>query len=150
MGSAWERYILLFMRIYLGAFNFVSGVNYFVLFWPQPKVENSMAGADYVQASMDVGLFTFAKILEAICGFMLLTNIAVPLALVFLLPVTATIFVMNGFISPLPHIKASGIRNMIFHVVLLISYAGTFYPMLKLRAVPSPVWRRFKIMKDFF
>jgi uncharacterized membrane protein YphA (DoxX/SURF4 family) len=149
MGSPWERYLLLWMRVYLGAFNFVSGVNYFVLYWPQPKVEGSDAGAAYVQASMDLHLFALAKVIEAVCGLMLLSNVAVPLALLLLMPVTVTIFIMNGFYSPLPHIKASGTRNMLFHVILLISYAGQFLPILKLRPTPSALWRKSSVLKDF-
>jgi hypothetical protein len=149
MGSVWERYILVFIRMYLGAFNLASGLNYFILFWPQPKVEDSSVGASYVQAAMNVNLFTLAKVLEATSGFLLVTNTAVPFALILLLPVTVTIFILNAFYSPLPHIEASGTRNMLFHAVLMVSYAGSYLPLLKLRAVPSPFWRRPSALKDF-
>ncbi len=149
MGPTWERYILVFIRFYLGGFNLVSGLNYFILFWPQPKVTDSSAGAMYVQAATDVHLFTLAKVLEATSGFLLLTNIAVPFALILLLPVTVTIFVLNAFYSPLPHIEASGTRNMLFHAALMISYAGSYLPLLKLRAVPAPFWRRPSVLKDY-
>lgn len=149
MGSVWERYILVFMRMFLGAFNLASGLNYFILWWPQPKIQDSSAGAMYVQAATDVNLFALAKVLESIGGFLLVTNTAVPFALLLLLPVTVTIFILNAFYSPLPHIEASGTRNMIFHAVLMISYAGSYMPLLRLRAAPSPFWRRPSVLKDY-
>lgn len=148
MGSVWERYGLLWVRIYLGAFNFFSGLNYFIHIWPQPQAADSVTGR-YVEASMEAGLFTMAKVIELVTGFLLLTNIAVPFALVMLMPVTVTIFIMNTFQSYLPHVKASGIRNFLFHIILLGAYAGHYYPMLKLRSEPSPFWRKPSALKDF-
>ncbi len=140
MWRAIEKYGVIFCRCYLGGFNLVSGLNYFILFWPQPKIADT-AGNAFVLAAMDLNLFTFAKVIEMIGGACLLFNRFVPLGLVLLMPVTVNIFLVNVPWSPFPHIQASVARNLIMHVILLAAYANYFYPMLKFRAAPQPVWR---------
>jgi hypothetical protein len=135
-----ERYLVLFARTYLGAFNFAAGLNYFVLVWPQPVVGEPVAAA-YVESTMQLGLFQIAKVLETVGGFCLLTNFLAPLGLVLLFPVTATIFVVNTLYSDLAHVQMIGARNMLLHLFLFAAYAQYFYPLLKLRAAVSPVWR---------
>lgn len=149
MARAIEKYLIIFCRFYLGGFNLVSGLNYFLLFWPQPTVRDSV-GNEYVIASMDLGLFTFAKVLEIIGGLSLVTNRFVPLGLVVLMPVTVNIFLINAFWSPLPHVVVSVTRNMVMHCILLAAYANYYYPMLKFRSAPQPVWRDpSRIWKSF-
>lgn len=140
MWRAIEKYGVIFCRYYLGGFNLVSGLNYFILFWPQPKIADT-AGNAFVLAAMDLKLFTFAKVVEAFCGACLIFNRFVPLSLVLLMPVTANIFLVNVPWSPFPHIQASVMRNLLMHLVLLAAYANYFYPMLKFRSAPQPLWR---------
>lgn len=141
MRQILERYSLTFIRVYLGAFNFASGANHYIQWRPRPTAADPFTQG-YVDAATASGLFDAAKILELIAGAMLIFNVAPAAALVLLMPVTATIFGLNVFSSPLPHIKASGARNMLFHLILLGAYAGYYYPMMKLRAKPSPFWRK--------
>jgi len=146
---AFGKYLVTFCRFYLGGFNLVSGLNYFLLFWPQPRITES-TGNDYVIISMELGLFQFAKILEIVGGATLVFNRFVPLGLVVLMPVTVNIFLINAPWSPLPHIVASTTRNMIMHMILLAAYANYFYPLLKFRSAPQPVWRDpSRIWKSF-
>jgi len=140
MWRAIEKYGVIFCRYYLGGFNLVSGLNYFILFWPQPKIAD-VAGNDYVLAAMDLKLFTVAKILEIIGGACLVFNRFVPLGLVLLMPVTVNIFLVNVPWSPFPHIQLSVARNLLMHCILLGAFANYYYPMLKFRAAPQPVWR---------
>jgi len=135
-----ERYVVVFCRTYLGAFNFAAGLNFFVLVWPQPEVGEPVAAA-YVQSTMTLGLFQLAKVLETVGGFCLLTNIFAPLGLVLLFPITVTIFVMNTLYSDLGHVQMIGAKNLILHLILFAAYAPYFYSLLKARAEIQPVWR---------
>ncbi len=140
MWRAVEKYGVVFCRFYLGGFNLVSGLNYFILFWPQPKIAEA-AGNEFVLAAMDLKLFTFAKILEITGGACLVFNRFVPLGLVLLMPVTVMIFLVNVPWSPMPHVQLSVTRNLVMHVILLAAYANYLYPLLKFRSAPQPVWR---------
>jgi putative oxidoreductase len=135
-----ERYLLTFMRVYLGVFNVVSGSNYFLRFWPQP-VPHDPTGAAYMAVTLHLGLFQLAKVIELVGGLCLTFDIYVPFALVLLAPVTATVLVMDTFSSDLAHVRASGARNFIFHAVLFAAYARYYFPLLKLRAEWRPLWR---------
>ena len=129
-----------FCRFYLGGFNLVSGLNYFLLFWPQPQVRDA-TGNEFVVAAMDLNLFTYAKIFEIIGGACLVLNRFVPLGLVLLMPVTAMIFMVNVPWSPLPHVQVSVTRNMAMNLILLAAYANYFLPLLRFRNAPDPIWR---------
>lgn len=135
-----EKYGVVFCRYYLGGFNLVSGLNYFVLFWPQPRPAEG-TGNEFIIASMDLNLFTYAKVIELLTGACLVLNRFVPLALVLLMPVTVNIFLVTAPWTPFPHIQLSVTRNLVMHVILLAAYANYYYPFLKFRAAPQPVWR---------
>ncbi|MDB5682847.1 MAG: DoxX family protein [Sphingomonas bacterium] len=149
MWRAIEKYGVIFIRFYLGGFNLVSGLNYFLLFWPQPRIAES-TGNDYVLLSMELGLFQFAKVCEIIGGATLVFNRFVPLGLIILMPVTLNIFLINAFYSPHAHIVVSTTRNFVMHGILLVAYANYFYPMLKFRSAPQPAWRDVsRVWKSF-
>lgn len=144
-----EKYGVIFCRYYLGGFNLVSGLNHFLHFWPQPRIEDS-TGNEFVLASMELNLFTYAKIIEIIGGACLVFNRFVPLGLMVLLPVTANIFLVNIPWSPLPHVQVSVTRNLLLHLILLAAYANYYLPMLKCRSAPDPLWRDLtRIPKSF-
>lgn len=145
--KAIERYVVVFIRTYLGTFNFASGLNFFVLVWPQP-IPHDPTGAAYMSVTLELGLFQLAKVVELIAGFLLLTNIFTPFALILLFPITANIFVMNTFFSDLAHVQVSGARNFAFHLLLFAAYAQHFYALLRMRVDPAPLWRTFRQMKD--
>ena len=141
MWRAIEKYGVTFCRFYLGGFNLISGLNWFFLFWPQPRVTDT-TGNEFVIAAMDLNLFTYAKVFEIIGGLALVTNRFVPLGLVLLMPVTMQIFMVNVPWSPLPHVQLSVTRNLVMHLILFAAYANYFYPLLKARTAPQPVWRK--------
>lgn len=134
------RYALLFMRSYLGAFNLASGISFFFGVWPQPIPADPL-GSAYMAVTLKLHLFQFAKVLEMVGGFCLLSDLCVPLGLVLLFPVTVTIFDMDTFYSPLIHVQISGARNFAFHVLLFAAYFGYYRGMLQVSAAPRPLWR---------
>lgn len=140
-GAALERYGLLFMRVYLGGFNFISGLNYYAHLTHQP-IPADAAGRAFMESTMALGLFQLAKAVELTAGFLLLTNINVPFALVLLFPVTTNVFVMNVFSSPLLHVKASGARNFLFHLLLIAGYGRYYLPLIRPFAPARPIWRK--------
>ncbi len=135
-----ERYVLAFVRCYLGGFYLVSGLNFFLHFWAQP-IPQDPTGAAYMNVTLTLGLFQLAKVVEAVGGFLLLFDIAVPFALVFLFPIATTVMIMNWFFADLIHVRISGMRNFVMHIILFAGYAGYFLPLLKFGARPSPIWR---------
>jgi putative oxidoreductase len=133
------KYVLLFCRVYLGAFNLASGINFFFRVWPQPIPADAL-GAAYMDVTLKLGLFQFAKVLEMVGGFLLLTDLFVPFALVLLFPVTVTIFIMNVFFSPMIHVVISGARNFVFHCVLFAAYFGHYRALFRASVTPWPIW----------
>jgi putative oxidoreductase len=139
MWQTFQKYLVVFCRYYLGGFNLFSGLNYFVLFWPMPKM-GAQNGLDFVAAATELNIFAYAKVVEMVCGACLVFNRFVPLALTLLMPVTVMIVAANVPWVPLPHVQMSVLRNLAMHLILLAAYANYFYPLLKFRAAPQPVW----------
>lgn len=136
-----ERYFFLFLQVYLGAFNFASGLNYFARAWLQP-VPADPVGSAYMHVTLQLGLFQLAKLIETLAGFCLIADMFVPLALVVLFPITVNVLVMDTFFATLAHVKVSGARNFAFHVLLLAAYGRYYLGMLKPSVGINPLWRR--------
>jgi hypothetical protein len=136
-----ERYFFLLLQVYLGAFNFASGLNYFVRIWLQP-IPADPIGFAYMHVTLQLGMFQFAKVIETLAGFCLIADIFVPLALVVLFPITMTVFIMDTFFATLAHVEVSGARNFAFHVLLLAAYGRYYLGMLRPSAAINPLWRR--------
>ena len=136
-----EKYFFLLLRVYLGAFNLASGLNYFVRVWPQP-VPIDPVGSAYMHVTLQLGMFQLAKVVEMTAGFCLLADVFVPLALVVLFPITVTVLVMDTFFATLKHVEVSGARNFAMHVLLLAAYGRYYLGMLKPTAGLDPIWRR--------
>ncbi len=139
-----ERYFFLLLQVYLGAFNFASGLNYFAGAWLQP-VPADPVGSAYMHVTLHLGLFQLAKVIETLAGFCLIADIFVPLALVVLFPITVNVLVMDTFFATLAHVKVSGARNFVFHVLLLAAYGRYYLGMLKPSVAISPLWRRSRV-----
>lgn len=136
-----ERYFFLLLQVYLGAFNFASGLNYFTRAWLQP-VPADPVGFAYMHVTLQLGMFQFAKVIETLAGFCLMADIFVPVALIVLFPITINVFVMDTFLATLPHVRVSGARNFAFHVLLLAAYGRYYLGMLKPAVTIDPLWRR--------
>jgi putative oxidoreductase len=135
-----EKCFFLVLRVYLGAFNFASGVNYFVRVWPQPIPADPLNSV-YMSVTLHMGMFQLAKVIETVGGLCLMADLWVPFALVLLFPITVTVFIMDSFFSPLAHVVVSGARNFAFHVLLFAGYARYYLPLLSPSARLAPLWR---------
>lgn len=117
----------LIARIILGLIFFVFGLNGFFNFIPAPPSipEGAMK---FSMAMMETGyFFPVLKATETICGFLLLSGFAAPLALVILAPITLQITLFHSFLTP-------GLENVIMPVVMIavhVTAASAFWPMYK-------------------
>jgi putative oxidoreductase len=91
-------------RIVLGLIYFVFGgmglgMALGLLHMPFPPLPEAAEG--FMKGIMGSGyFFPMLKLTETSCGFLLLTGIAPPLALVIIAPVTLNIFMFNAFLTP--------------------------------------------------
>ena len=87
------------LRLVLGSIFLVYGLDGFIHFMPS-KTLSEQAGT-FIAALINSGyLWTLLKASEIIGGFLLLTNLYVPLALVLLAPITVNIFCFHLFMNP--------------------------------------------------
>ncbi|AFY03227.1 hypothetical protein Bdt_3552 [Bdellovibrio bacteriovorus str. Tiberius] len=99
-------------RYLLGLIYFVFGLNGFLQFIPAPPTmpEGAMAFMGGMMAAPY--FFPVLKGTEVICGALLLSGFAAPLALVVLAPITLQIFLFHSFLTP-------GLENVIMPVVMI-------------------------------
>ena len=105
-------YLIIWIRVFLGAHALLSGLNHFFEFFPLPPVDLSPAGA-FVSAMTEVGLYDVIKVVEVVVGFCLVFNFFVPLALILEFPIT-----------------------------LFTAYAGYYLDMLRVKAPQQTLWSK--------
>lgn len=139
IASTMQRLTAL-VRILLGLVYLINGTNWFFkIITPYPSISDFvdyMPPPDIVGAMIEHGiLFHLAKGMEVVGGIMLLANRMVPLALVFSMPVTVTVFIVDVF-KPEFRLRAflMGSGSMLMNTTLLIAYYHHYRPMLAWRA----------------
>jgi uncharacterized membrane protein YphA (DoxX/SURF4 family) len=121
-------------RYLLGTLFFVSGLNAFVQFMPQPPVSGT--AAVFMGALAATGyMFPLIKIVEVAGGAMLLSNRFVPLALALLAPNVVNIVAFHAFLAPsgLP----VALVILILELVAAWSYRAAYAPMLRARTTTT-------------
>src|SRR5580693_1407580 len=105
-------------RIILGLIYFVfggMGLGMALGLWHMPFPPLPPAATAFMNGIMGSGYFLFLlKITETSCGFLLLTGIAAPLALVIIAPVTLNILCFHTFLTP-------GLHNLVLPGVMVVS-----------------------------
>jgi uncharacterized membrane protein YphA (DoxX/SURF4 family) len=125
---------ILAARILLGLIFFVFGLNFFLHFIPQPPMAGP-AGA-FAGAMFATGyLFVLLKVVEVVCGVMLLAGRFVPLALALLAPVVVNIVFFHAFLAPAGIVLPLVVLAL--EIFLAWSYRTAYRPMLAARTVPS-------------
>jgi putative oxidoreductase len=105
-------------RMILGLIYFIFGgmglgMALGLLHMPFPPMPE--AAEAFMKGIMGSGYFLFLlKITETTCGFLLLTGIAAPLALVIIAPVTINILCFHAFLTP-------GLNNLILPLIMVVS-----------------------------
>lgn len=110
--------VALVTRIFLGLIFFVFGLNGFLQFLPMPEMPGE-AGAFMGALAATGYFFPVLKIFEVASGIMLLSGRFVPLALIFLAPITLQIFVFHAALAP-------GGLPMAIVILALTWYQGLF------------------------
>ncbi len=128
-----KRKIQFTARILLGLIYFVfGGMGLAIAFglMKMPDTPMPEAAATFMKGIMATGyFFPLLKITETVCGFLLLTCIAAPVALVILAPVTLNILLFNLCLN-------SGTGNLILpsimivvHVLAMSTYWSLYKPL---------------------
>jgi putative oxidoreductase len=100
-------------QILLGLLYFVFGLNGFLNFIPQPPGIPE-AALTFSAALVATGyFFPLVKATEVICGLLLLTGFASPVALIVLAPIMINIAFFHSFLTP-------GLSNQIMWIVMLV------------------------------
>lgn len=110
-------------KIILGLIFFIFGLNGLIPFLPMtppPMPEAAVAFTTGLAATKY--FFPFLKLTEMICGLLLITGFASPLALIILAPITLNIFLFHIILTP-------GLQNAVMPVVILLLHvtASTQY-----------------------
>ena len=109
----------LIARILLGLVFFASGWVGLLNLYPMPPNLPERLVAFNAGLIATGYFFPFLKITEIVCGFLLLSGVFVPLALVVLAPIVLNIFLVHAFLAP------SGLPLAIV-LGLLLSYLAFF------------------------
>ncbi len=120
----------LIFTILLGLIFFVFGLNGFLNFIKVPPMTGG--AADFLSAMIHTGyLFPLLKGTEVACGFLLLTGMFVPLALVVLAPISINIVLFHAFLAPEGLPVAVGVVAL--HLIVAFFYRAHFASVLKAR-----------------
>jgi uncharacterized membrane protein YphA (DoxX/SURF4 family) len=117
-------------RILLGLIYFVFGLNGFLQFLPPKPMSD--AAAQFAQAMVQTGyFFPVLKSTEVIGGALLLTGLAVPLALLILAPITIQIVLFHLFLTPGFENQIMSIAMVTLHLLSAIAYWPLYRPLFK-------------------
>lgn len=137
-----EKYLILAARYYFGAHTFISGINHYLLFFPDPLPMKPELTGRFMSVLVDSGMYDLCKGVEIVAGLMLLTGAWVPLGLILEVPVTAIIFYMSVWMTGSPRTIFTGFREIALNFGLLAVYFGYFKPILLRPFLPiRPLWR---------
>lgn len=117
-------------RILLGLIYVIFGLNFFFQFIPMPPPPENMGAL--MGALMSTGYMMYlVKMIEIVCGALLIANLFVPLSMILLAPITINIFLIHLMMAP------AGLGLAIPMVVLtaIVAWArwSQFQPVLKMK-----------------
>lgn len=138
-GGAIGRLVLHIMRLYLGAWMVVNGLNHWFPIFPQP-FGGTPSSQLYMTTLVDTGLFGIAKSIEVVGGLMLIFDVATPLGLAILLPVSAMVYFNATYLQGrwLRFFDSQGIYMgtgcFYMNLILMLAYIRYYVPMLSLKS----------------
>jgi uncharacterized membrane protein YphA (DoxX/SURF4 family) len=126
------RHLLTAARIAMGLVFFVFGLNGFLNFIPPPSGPVPAGAMAFGGALMQTGyMFPLIKGTETLVGFLLLSNLFVPLALVLIAPVLVNIVAFHAFLAP--DDIALPLVLVVIEIALAWSYRKAYRPLLARR-----------------
>lgn len=124
----------LIARILLGLMFFVFGLNGFFNFMPPPDLPE--AAGTFLGCLAATGYFLVVlKVVETLCGLLLLIGRFVPLALTVLAPVVLNIVLFHLFLAPGGILF--GLIALILGIYLAWAYRSSFSGVLAANATPG-------------
>jgi hypothetical protein len=131
-----SRHLPTAARILMGLLFFVTRLNGFLNFLPQPKSPMPDAAVAFAGALMKTGyLFPLILGTQLLVGVLLLLNRFVPLALALIAPIIINILAFHAFLAPSGLVLA--IIVLVLELYLTWEYRKAFLPMLVMRATPG-------------
>ena len=122
--------IQLLARILLGLIYFIFGLNGFLNFIQTPPMPENIQA--FMNGLISTGYFMpVVKGTEVICGLMLLLNLATPLALVILAPVTLHILLFHGMMTPGLQNQVMPLVMVVLHIMIALQYWDKYKPLFK-------------------
>ena len=122
-------------RVLLGLIYFVFGWMGLLMFLGVLKMETPpmTPGAEgFFKGMMGTGFFfQFLKGTEIVCGFLLVFNIAAPLALVIIAPVTLNIILFHAFLTPGAENLGLPAAMGALQAVAMTGYLKNYIPMFR-------------------
>lgn len=91
---------VLIARILLGLIFFVFGLNFFFQFIPQQAAPTGNAGIFMGGLFQSGYIFPVIKVIEVLCGILLLAGRFVPLVLIVLMPISINILLFHTVLMP--------------------------------------------------
>jgi putative oxidoreductase len=142
IAQAIEKYAVLAARYYFGAHTFISGINHYLLFFPDPLPMKPEMTGRFMTVLVDSGMYDVCKGIEIVAGLLLLLGRWVPLALILEAPVTMIIFYLSIYMTGSPRTVFTGWREAVLNFGLLAAYWGYFRPIFFQPNLPlKPFWR---------
>jgi hypothetical protein len=123
-------------RVLMGFIFFVTGLNGFLNFLPQPSTPMPEGATAFASALMKTGyLFQLISATQLIVGALLLSNRFVPLALTLIAPIVVNILAFHLFLAP----SGIGLAVIILVLELYLAwiYRRAFRSMLTVRTSPN-------------
>jgi uncharacterized membrane protein YphA (DoxX/SURF4 family) len=135
-GSFWWL-AMTAMRLLLGAWMLVNGLNHWLPIFPQPTGSDPIK-SELLVSLIETGLFGVVKAIEVVGGALLICGRFVPFALVLLMPISAVVFYSDAIISQRwNRIFYMGNDCLYMNVLLLFGYLRHYLPMLAYNAQPG-------------
>lgn len=120
-------------RIALGLIYFVfGGMGLAITFGLMKMPDQPMpaSATSFMTGIMATGyFFPVLKITETFCGFLLLINLAAPVALVILAPVTLQILLFHTFLTPGVENLALPLIMVIVHIIAMNGFWSKYKPL---------------------
>lgn len=127
------------MRIFLGLFLIVNGLNFWLHFLPLDRPPSDLAN-QLMDALITTGLIEMVKFVEMVAGLALLANRWVPLAMLVMTPLSVIIVWLDFVLIASPQTIIYGTLLMIPQAWLMLSLLHAYVPMMRARhayAAPS-------------
>lgn len=118
-------------RIVFGLLWIIFGLNFFLNFMPPQPPPPEAAMKFFTGLMANPHFFLILKVTEIAVGVMLVANLAVPLALVVIAPITGNILLYHAVLDAAPAGLGIALLMTALNVVLGVAYFDRFKPLFK-------------------